>query len=103
MSLWTRLWRYIQNIDRDESSTDWNAFLSTTIEYHAVAIGYLVGVSGSRELVMLFALYIMGTGAYKFRNDSHIRDAALEPAYAAFGVSLGLFQHYLLWGAPAWL
>jgi hypothetical protein len=82
----------------EESGTDRDGVLSYAAEWHALAIGFLVGLTGAAAVVIAFAGYALGIGRSVFRETGHLRDAAREPAYSAGGIVLGLAVNTLLVG-----
>lgn len=69
-----------------EDDTERDGFLSYSKEWHALAIGAVLGIIAAvtmHEAVFLFAFLII-TGKAKVSN-GHLRDAAIEAAYSGGG------------------
>lgn len=85
-----------------DDRTIWNvSFLSRPAEWHAVGVGAAVGLTGRVELLSALVAYLLGRGTGKLPDVKHIKDAGREPAYALFGLVLGLLGHLLVFGGAA--
>jgi hypothetical protein len=90
---------------KDDATIGNVTFLSRPAEWHAVAVGFIAGLSGSKELIVMLCMYLLGreTGQFSEVPDNlHVKDAMREPAYALGGLLLGGVTHGLVWGLPKW-
>lgn len=98
-------WRHFLT-GKDDATINNVSFLSRPAEVHALGVGFVAGLSGSKELIVALCLYLLGreTGQMsKLPDNLHVRDAMREPAYSLGGVLLGGAVHALAWGLPAWV
>jgi hypothetical protein len=84
-----------------EEGTDRDGVLSYSGEWHALFIGIGVGLTGAADIAAAFAMFVLGVGGEKFRNNGHIRDATKEGAYSFAGVVIGLVLHLFAFGAAS--
>jgi len=82
----------------DEEDTERDGFLSYAGEWHAMALGFGVGLTGTKALIGLFIAFVFGIGTEKLRMSPHLKDAAEESAYSVGGVGIGLAVNVLLFG-----
>lgn len=88
--------RVLPPIAVTEAGSSYDGVLSTFEEYHAIYVGFLAAQASPavREQFVQTALmgYSAGRGGKKaaLSDDPHIHDAVDEPAYAAFGMMLGM-------------
>lgn len=82
--------------DGTEDETGRDGFLSAIDEWHALGIGFLIGLTGHIEIIALFTAFLLGE--YDgLRKTDHVEDAMLKPGYACLGIILGLVVHLWLW------
>lgn len=91
---------------RDDPTISNVSFLSNPREKHAVAVGIIAGVTGSKTAIVGLCLYLLGReskAVAELPESLHLRDALREPGYALLGVGIGVGLHVLAWSVPGWV
>jgi len=82
----------------NEEGTERDGVLSYSAEWHAIAVGFGAGFTGSVELIAPLVAFVLGLGTEQLRRSDHLKDASREPAYTFAGIAIGLVANALTVG-----